>query len=88
MKAKANSKKIIAKSEKIINEKKNIVFHKILEHIQTNSENKISGEAIEQSSIPDSFKKLFMLLAKELKDQKETLTPEEFLFTCNQVDSV
>ncbi len=82
IKTKANNKKINSQSEKITNEIKNNVFKKIFSILDTNGENKLGGSDIDLELLPEKIQNIFQPLVKELKDQEESLSDEEFIVAC------
>ena len=84
----ANYKKIDTKSEKITNDIKVFVFTELFTILDIEKDNKIYGNNVDLSSLPESLKKIIEPLIFELREQNESLTKYEFIMACEHLYKV
>jgi len=84
----SNQSNTDSKSQKIHEEIKHKVFKKIFDLLDTRDKNKIYGNTIDISVLPDNIKRIIEPLILELRDQNETLTGEEFVLACEHLFKV
>jgi len=84
----ANFKKIDTKSEKITNDIKVFVFTELFTILDIEKDNKIYGNNVDLSSLPESLKKIIEPLIFELREQNESLTKDEFIMACEHLYKV
>jgi len=85
VKDRSNSKKIDVKSQQINDEIQKKIFKKIFGLLDTQKCNKIDGNSIDITILPEKIKKIIEPLLQELKDQNESLTGEEFVMACEHL---
>ncbi len=85
---KINEKKICEKSEAMTNQIKRELFNHIFDLIKNKEQEKILGNDVDIEILPDFMKIFISTLIKELQEQNENLSREDFLAACEEIYKV
>jgi hypothetical protein len=84
----SNYKRTDIKSSKIIEGIKQKIFKKIFSYLDYEETGIINGQTVDINSLPEKIRSIINPLIKELKEQNETLSDEEFSMACDHLFTV